>query len=531
MKASGKIWSRQRRLPFPNGPLLSLIPGYAGTLYRLFYIGGGIVPSAGVPAGASFSPLSAADRTAAITAGFNPVLFNGNASDTTQAGTLLLSTSNTRNVVQDSVLIHTDHRFTEKLSGSFRYAFAQPSLEANTRAVAGVLQQNKRRWQSALAQAVYIFSPAQIVEFRAGLERSAQRDRPKDPVAPALVSYGVDPQLGLQSLVNSTALSTMQIVGSAGFLDNQTIPQAALQHTWARGKMTLRSGLDIRYLDLNLLQISNATFLQFGGFVGSTGLIGSSPGQAQTVLSQASATLYGTNGGPTTPERGWRDTEQEYYSQVDWRLRPDLTVNAGLRYSYFGTYHEVGNFMGNLYAVNPATGKVVDDISPFTYGPRSNVFLPVPSERPFVHADATNFQPRLGAAWNIRGKNLTVIRAGFGMFSDRFTQRMFDQGVLNPPYAYSAVFTNLTFPAGAVLPVTSSPSPQLRTANPGMRSPKTNRFSLAVEQKLASSTSVTVSYVGLRAWNLFYYNEPNGQGAWPQAVRPDQRFCAEPVYR
>jgi hypothetical protein len=509
----------------PNATLLNLIPGQAGTLYRLFYLNKGIVPASGVPAGASFSPLSATDRANAIRAGFDPALFNGSPSDMSQAGTLLLSTTNTRNVVQDSFSVRTDHRLTERLSTSFRYAFAQPTLEANTRAVAGVLQQNKRRWQSALAQAVYTLSPTQIFEFRAGLERSGQTDRPNDPVAPALVNFGVDRQLGLQSIVNSTALSIMQIVGSAGFLDNQTVPQFALQHTWTHGRITLRSGLDIRHLNLNLLQISNATFLQFGGLVGSTGLIGSAPGQAETVMSQASATNYGTNGGPTTPERGWRDTEQEYFSQMDWHPRPDVTLNLGLRYSYFGTYHEVGNFMGNLYAVNPSNGKVQDDVSSFAYGRFANVFLPVTNSRPFVHADPTNIQPRFGAAWDLGGRGRTVIRAGFGRYADRFTQRMYDQGVLNPPYAYSAVFTNLTFPQGARLPVTSSPSPQLRTVDPSLRDPKTNRFNFAVEQRLASNTSVTVAYVGLRASDLFRYAEPNGQGAWPQAVRPDQRFA------
>jgi hypothetical protein len=104
---------------------------------------------------------------------------------------------------------------------------------------------------------------------------------------------------------------------------------------------------------------------------------------------------------------------------------------------------------------------------------------------------------------------------------------MYDQGVLNPPYACSAVFNTLPFPAHAQIPIASNPVPQLRTVDPGLKSPKTNRFNVAWEQELAANTSVTVAYVGARGRDLFRWEEPNGQGGWPQAVRPDQRFARQ----
>jgi hypothetical protein len=506
----------------PNAALMGLIPGELGRLFRMFYIDRGIVPATGNPAG-SFGSLSAADRNAAIAGGFPAALFNGNPADG-EAGTFLLSTANTRDVTQDAFLIRTDHVLSSRLNLSVRYAFAQPTAATNTRAVAGVFQESRRRWQSGTAQFVYTLSPSQIVEGRAGLLRSRVKDAPRDPVEQSLVDFGVDAQLGLSVVLNGTALSPLRIPGSTGFLDNETVPQASLMHTWTRGRLTLRSGLDIRRLILNVLLISNASTFQFNGLVGPSGLIGARPDQPEAVSAELNTTLYGVNGGPTTPLRGWRSTEQEYFTQADYRWRPSLTFNFGLRYSLFGTYSPVGSYMGNLYAVD-GSGKILPDVDPFRFGPAANVAASVTDDRPFHQADRNNFQPRLGVAWNVGNKGQTVIRMSWGMYADRYFQRLFDFGVLNPPYAHSNIFTFLPFPRGARIPLDTSIPPQGRFISPVLRNPNTHRFSAALEQKLAANTSVTIAYAGLRADGLYRWAEPNGMGGVPQTARPDRRYA------
>ncbi|HYZ85798.1 MAG TPA: hypothetical protein VE621_15415, partial [Bryobacteraceae bacterium] len=305
---------------------------------------------------------------------------------------------------------------------------------------------------------------------------------------------------------------------------NQTVPQAAVLHTWNRGRLTLRSGLDIRRLILNTLLISNASTFQFNGIVGPAGLIGSSPSQLEAVSAELNTTLYGVNGGPTTPLRGWRSTEQEYFTQADFRWTSSLTINAGLRYSLFGTYSPVGNFMGNLYAVDPS-GKIVPDVSPFKFGPTANVVAPVTDDRPFHQPDRNNWQPRLGLAWNPGGRGSNVIRVAWGMYNDRFFQRLFDFGVLNPPYAHSNIFTFLPFPAGAKIPLDTAIPPQGRFVDPTLRNPTTHRFNAAFERRIAANTSVTVAYVGLRSDGLYRWAEPNGLGGVPQTARPDKRYA------
>ncbi|MEZ5398387.1 MAG: carboxypeptidase regulatory-like domain-containing protein [Bryobacteraceae bacterium] len=506
----------------PNADLLNLMPGNFGRLMRIFYIDRGVAPASGNPPG-SFSPLTAAERTAATAAGFPTALFNGSQADG-EAGSVLLSTTNTRDVSQDAFLLRTDHRLSDRLAVSARYAFAQPFASINQRAVAGVVEDSRRRWQSATVQLVYVLSASQTIEGRASLMRSRIFDAPRDPLEKALVDFGVDSQLGLQFRANGTSLSPVVIPRSLGLMDNQTVPQGSLMHAWTKGRLTLRSGLDLRRLIVNNILVSNASFMQFAGLVGPNGYLGARPDQPEAVVTDLNTTLYGINGSPSTPQRGWRGTEQEYFVQADFRWRSDISVNAGLRYSPAGAIGVVGNFQGNLYAVNTA-GQPVAGISPFTFGPTANGMFSVAEDRPLFNPDRNNWQPRVGVAWNVRGNSSTILRAAWGMYTDRFFQRLFDFGVLNSPYAHSSIFTNLTFPARAQIPLRTDTPPQQRVIDPGLRSPTSYRFNAAVEQKLTAQTSVTIAYSGLRATGLYRWSEPNGLGSVPQAARPDSRYA------
>jgi hypothetical protein len=506
----------------PNADLINQIPGQMGRLFSLFYIDRGVVPATGNPAG-SFSPLTAAERTAATNAGFPSALFNSNPADG-EAGTVLLSTTNTRNVSQDSFLIRTDHRLSDRLQLNARYAFAQPFASVNQRAVAGVVEDSTRRWQTGSAQLVWILSPNQTMEVRGSLMRSRIFDAPRDPIESSLAGFGVDAELGLQIRANGTSLSPLVIPRSLGLMDNQTVPQGALMHSWTRGRLAVRSGFDIRRLIINNILVSNASFMQFTGLVGPNGYLGARPDQPEAVVTELNTTLYGVNGGPQTPQRGWRATEQEYFVQSDFRWRPNVTINAGLRYSPAGAIGVVGNFQGNLYATD-GSGRPLPGVNPFQNGPRANGVFSVAPDRPIFNTDWNNWQPRVGVSWDVRGRGHTVLRAAWGVYTDRFFQRLFDFGVLNSPYAHSSIFTNIAFPPGARIPRRTDTPPQQRFVDPSLRSPLSHRFNAAVERRLSDRTSITAAYVGLRATGLYRWTEPNGLGSVPQAARPDSRFA------
>lgn len=504
----------------PNAALIAQIPGDLRRIYERFYVGQGIVPAAGDPRG-SFSALPAATRTAAIAAGFPREPFDGDRANG-EAGTVLLSTTDTRNVTQDAWLARTDHRLRDGLTFSLRYAFANPDLESNTRAVTGSATETRRQWQSGLGQVLWTLTPSHLIEARVGLLRSDRRDRPVGKLDPQLRDLGVTPEYGFRSRVNGTALSLMEVPPGLGFRDNQRVPQISLTHTWARQRLTLRSGIDVRRTDVDVLVVSNVAFYNYNGFIGPTGLLGEFAGQPQAVAGETVATLYGVPQGPATPDRRWQNTEQEYFVQADYTVSPRLTVNAGVRYSLFGVYEETSGVAANLYAVDPQ-GRIVPNVNPYTFGLTANVMAPVTGDRPLYAPDRNNFQPRIGAAWSVRDGARTVLRAAYGAYADRPFQGLWDFGVLNYPFATSLSVFNLPFELRD-LPIAGQPT-QTRLIDPALRSPLTHRFNATLEHQFGAHLTISAGYVGARGDGLYRFHEPNAQAEVPQDRRPDPRFA------
>ena len=504
----------------PNAALISQIPGDLRRVYELFYIGQGIVTPGGNPPG-RFSALPAATRTSAIAAGFPGTLFDGDSANG-EAGTVVLSTANTRNVTQDGALFRTDHHLSNRLNVSARYAMSNPDLESNTRAVTGSATETIRRWRSGGAQALWTITPQQTLEIRGSVLQSRRRDRPIGGVDPQLLAMGVTPEYGLRSRINGTSLSLLEVPPGLGFVDNQTVPQVSASHTWASGTLTLRSGLEVRHSDIDVTVVSNVAFYNFNGFIGPTGVLGTAAGQPQAIAGETVATLYGVPSGPKTPDRHWQSTEQEYFVQADYLATARLTLNLGLRYSDFGVYSEREGAAANLYAVN-ADGQIVPNVSPYTFGLTANVMAPATAGRPLYAHDRNNLQPRVGAAWSLGERGRTVLRSAYGGYADRPFQGLWDFGVLNTPFATALSIFNLPFQLRD-LPFEGVPT-QTRLIDPALRSPYTHRFNATIEQQIGGETSISAGYVGARSSGLYRFFEPNAQAEVPQDRRPDPRFA------
>ena len=94
-----------------------------------------------------------------------------------------------------------------------------------------------------------------------------------------------------------------------------------------------------------------------------------------------------------------RQWDQELYFQDDWKVRPGLTLNLGVRWTYFSPYKTKWDQQSQFdpLAIDPVSGKPGAITHP---------------KGPIGKRDLNNFQPRLGMAWTFKPK--WVFRASFG---------------------------------------------------------------------------------------------------------------------
>jgi hypothetical protein len=135
-------------------------------------------------------------------------------------------------------------------------------------------------------------------------------------------------------------------------------------------------------------------------------------------------------GGPPRTQRYFRTGTFAGFAQDDWKIRPNLTLNLGLRYEYFTPLREKNKVLSNL-VFGPAGGQELTGASIVS---GLNELYP---------ADRNNFAPRVGFAWSpnygdsfggLLKENRLVIRGGFGVSYNRLPVVLFANSRANPPY-------------------------------------------------------------------------------------------------
>jgi hypothetical protein len=99
-----------------------------------------------------------------------------------------------------------------------------------------------------------------------------------------------------------------------------------------------------------------------------------------------------------------------FYVQDAFRVTSRLTFSYGMRWDYFAPVKEKNNLFSDFIPTSASTGNL-EQVGP---GGLSNVYQP----------DYKNFSPRVSVAWDVTGKGKTVVRAGYGLFFDAFSQDM-----------------------------------------------------------------------------------------------------------
>jgi len=315
---------------------------------------------------------------------------------------------------------------------------------------------------------------------------------------------------------------------------------------WSHGAHELRFGTNTRILRLN--------DYDFGE--------GSVPTVTYTTLAQF---IYGvastaTETFPTSANEPFNFLNLDLYAQDTWKVTKKLTWTFGIRDALnsnpLNPHDQIARLSGAFNSISHDVNQPLNGAIRTGLG---NIFSSTPM---------AILQPRMAIAWQLEQK--TVVRAGFGIFSDILPGTIADVVGANPPYiktfqggllgtvggtaiapgvansavdatvAANGIFTSgfsqgqLSCASAQANPATCLP-PVAITAIPSgeLHAPYFMEWSLGLEQQLGSTASIHAQYVGTRAVNQPYLTQANGYqkvcegcfAPFPYAQSADPRFA------
>jgi hypothetical protein len=242
-----------------------------------------------------------------------------------------------------------------------------------------------------------------------------------------------------------------------------------------------------------------------------------------------------------------QNTRMHWYGgfvQDDWRIKPRITLNLGLRYENYAPPTERHNYLGNFDPNVTGTAPAV-----LQFGPGA----PIASE---FKANLGELSPRLGVAWDVRGDGKTVVRAGAALLTAPsvltpfITQSPFGAnfpsiGVNNTgtdislhtpdPITLSKCATsvcpgqwnwNLTgvpiFPTAGATGITCAPAGigtpcQTGAVDPNFKQASAAEWNVDIQRAITNNLTVDVAYVGNHGFNeeaIVDLNQPALGAGW-----------------
>jgi hypothetical protein len=192
-------------------------------------------------------------------------------------------------------------------------------------------------------------------------------------------------------------------------------------------------------------------------------------------------------GSGITP-RALRQSIYSGYVMDDWRMRPNLTVNLGLRYETATVPSEANGKLSNLPALTSTTPHLGDPL--------------------FLNPTKLDFEPRVGFAWDPLGNGKTSIRSGFGIFDNLPLPYLFAvTSLLSAPFFELGNVTTLpqgSFPKGA-FPLLTTPTLRYAYIQPHPPRSYDMEWNFNIQRDIARNTVLQVGYTGSRGVHLPYF--------------------------
>ena len=410
-------------------------------------------------------------------------------------------------------------------------------------------------------------------EFRAGRRRSVDLQYPpanrSDEIGKEAIKFIPSANGALFHPLMSTFVPFVQY-GRTGAWRGHVSPMYSIGDdlSWTHGKHAFKGGFEFRNTKSSGFGDPGFTpFATFGagnnpvaGLDGTafTGLSANTATTARNLLTDLTASIDRINqsfgivsskettllGSPTMPYKYYRMFQREVsvYFKDDWKFSPDLTLNLGVHWEYYGQPFEKDGLTARI--IGNDTGALTNAActsSPGTAGFTSTCnnltqvqFVGRNSTNPGILPnlkgnDLNNFAPAVGFAWNLPwfGRGKTVLRSGYGISYGGALRNFItvDQtvglvpginivgsgniGLTYTPPTYTTISTMtlpVPFPTGTptsapFLVPTTDRSQTISTYN--RVAPYTQNWNLEIQREVAPNTTVEARYVGTKGSKLW----------------------------
>jgi len=388
-----------------------------------------------------------------------------------------------------------DHKIStsDSLAGSY---FFDSGPQSQADPLGNTVHQVFSRRQTGSFEETHLFGAGLVNTVRLGLSRALGKINDplsgdavaKDAALAIAPGASAPPQIPVPGLTPAFGLG-----GFNRFTHAWNSAQAADDAFLTKGAHSLKFGFAFEYMQYNVLeQLSpNGRMSTYGSLAA---FLSNTPDQLNALAPGGSH------------EVGLREKLFAGYIQDDWRFRPNLTVNLGLRYEATNKPTDANTVPGytvNGYTVAAAGFQEIISVSNCLSSPTA--CGPIGVNSPLLQNPTTkDFEPRIGLEWDPFKQGKTVVRAGFGMFD-----------VLPLPYEFglntaaTAPFQIIGAAPGATLGSGINQNVNFneqkirnRFIDAFPKRPYVMNWNLNIQQQLAPGYTLLLGYVGSRTLHL-----------------------------
>lgn len=470
--------------------------------------------------------------------------------------------------------VRIDHNFNSNhkasFSGTWERDWAQTAQAGLSNWPGGYNGEVRRAPRVITGSLVSTLSPTIVNEFRLGTRKAWnyswssiwRPDAVGDAARAALPTHNGVPFFPTQVLIGDNIITNVSGAATRG----QTSPLFNYSDSlsWTKGKHAFKTGFEARFTSSRgwngtdnpdwykfpVVTVANPS-VAVSGIATISGLAGTNVTTAQNLLLDLSGSVSGasltfnvnkpseTTFSPVVRIKDYHQNEWGAFFKDDWKVRPDLTLNVGLRYDFYGVPWEANGMnaspIGGSAALFGISGTSFNDMwVPGRMAGQPTVLQLVGknSNHPdtlLYQNDRNNFGPAVGFSWSLPwgGKEKTVVRGGYGISYQgaasynaalnlfvgnnpglSYAQNFNTLGIGNQFFNFSS--PNLPVPVPSptgVKPLAQEPFDVRTNALLGFDDHRVNpyvqNYNLEIQRELANNLTFEARYIGSKGTHLY----------------------------